>query len=94
MGVVDRVVFPLTHIRSEWFATIVIVTRVMGFPIVLDEIRNERVWAGRVVRRIGQCQDVLGLANGESLSTEVAAENRDELSSWLAIFVLTSVVFF
>ncbi|OGP73154.1 MAG: hypothetical protein A2V86_14720 [Deltaproteobacteria bacterium RBG_16_49_23] len=34
---------------------------------MLDETRDERVWAGGVVRRVGQHQDVLVRADGESL---------------------------
>ena len=50
-----------------------------------DKIVNERIRAGGVVRRIGQCQDVLILANGESLDLvelrvlEFLAEFRQEV---------------
>ena len=65
VGVVNRVVLPLAHIRSERLPAVRFV-RIVGLAIMLDEIRNERIRAGGVIRRIGQCQDVLVRADGES----------------------------
>jgi hypothetical protein len=46
---------------SLWLA------RVVGLAVMLDEVGNERVWAGGVVRRVGERQDVLVRADGEPL---------------------------
>ncbi len=52
VGVANRVVLSLAHIRRERLATVGL-ARVVGLAVVLDEVRDERVREGGVVRRVG-----------------------------------------
>jgi hypothetical protein len=52
VGVVNRVVLPLAHIRGEWLAPVVVLLGVVGFAELLNELSDERVGAGCVVGRI------------------------------------------
>ena len=52
VGVVDRVVLALAHIRSERLAAVWPV-RVVGLAVMLDEVGNKRIRAGGVIWRIG-----------------------------------------
>ena len=63
---VNRVSLALADIHSERLPAVRLV-RVVGLAVMLDEIGNERVRAGGVVWRIGQRQNVLVRADGESL---------------------------
>ncbi len=59
--------FSFTHIRSKWFPSIVITSRIIWLSIVLNEILNERIWASRIIRWVRQGQDIFIFTNGESL---------------------------
>ena len=67
VGAVHRISLSLAHIHRKWFPAIMIGSRVIRLPIVLNEILDKRVRTSGVIRRIGQYQDVLVLTNGESL---------------------------
>ena len=63
VGIVNWIVFSLAHIRCKGLAAVIICLRIIRLSIVLDEILNEWVRAGGVVRWIRQSQDVLVLTN-------------------------------
>jgi len=64
--VVDGMVFSLTDIRLEGLAMILLL-RIVGPPVVLDEFPNPRIGAGRVIRWIRKREDVFVLPDGETL---------------------------
>gem|GEM_PF-5438338 len=57
VGIVDRVVLALAYVSGERFAAVWL-ARVVGLAVLLDEVGNERIRAGGVVRRVGERQDV------------------------------------
>jgi len=59
--------FPRAYIRCKGLPPVIIRFRVIRLPVLFNEILNKRIGAGGVIRRIGQGQNVLVLANGESL---------------------------
>ena len=63
---VNRIGLSLANIHSKRFPAVGHI-RIIGSAILRYKILNERIRAGGIIRRIGQCQDVLVLANGESL---------------------------
>ena len=63
VSIVDRIVLPLAHVSRKWLASVVVIFRIVGLAIMLNEILDKRIRACCVVRRIGQCQDVFVLAN-------------------------------
>ena len=68
MRVVDGVVLPLAHIRCKRLAVVVVILglfRPLRLPLG-DEIGDPRVWAGSVIRRIAQVQNVLVAADGKA----------------------------
>ena len=65
VSVVDRIVLPFAYVRGKWFFAVGF-SWIVRLPVVLDEILNKWIRAGRVVRRIGQGQDVLVRTNRES----------------------------
>jgi len=67
VGGVDGVGLSRTGVAGERLATIVVGSRVVGLAVMLNKIRNPRVRAGGVVRRVGERQDVLVRADGEAL---------------------------
>ena len=67
VGHVDRVVLPRSHVEGERLAVIGLL-RVVGPAVMSDHVLEERVWADGEIRRIREGEDVLDLAQGESLS--------------------------
>ena len=66
MSIVNRVFLPLTHVRSKRLAMIVVRCFVVGRAVLADEILNEGIRAGGVIRRTGKRNDVLVLADGKA----------------------------
>ena len=58
--------FALANVGGEGFYAMGVRVPVIFRPEVGDEIRQERIRAGRVIRRVGQRQDVLVFADGKS----------------------------
>ena len=65
MGIVNRVVFSFAHVCCKWLP-MVLLLGVIRPTIMLDEVGQPRVWAGGVIRGIGEREDILILADREA----------------------------
>ena len=64
VGLVERIGLADAHIHGERLAMVGLVG-IVGLAVLFHELGEERIGAGRVVRRVGQAQDVLVLADGK-----------------------------
>ena len=67
MKLINRVIFPFTHIRCKWLTVIIIRLLIVRSSILLDELLDEGIRAGGVIWRIGEFNDVLIRADREAL---------------------------
>ena len=66
MSSIELICLSLAHVNGERLAMIRLV-RIVWLAVVLDEFTEKRIRAGGVVRRVGQCEDVLVLADRKAL---------------------------
>ena len=67
VGVVNGMVLALAHVRRERFAVVGLL-RIEGGAEAFDELAESRIRAGGVIGRVGQRENILVLANGETLN--------------------------
>ncbi len=65
VSIIHWVGLPFAHISRKGLSSIIISSWIIRLPVVLDKVFDEWIGASRVVRRVGQGQDVLVLTNGE-----------------------------
>ena len=63
---INGMVLVLFYISRERLS-VILLFRIVGAPVVLDEVSDPRIRAGGVKGRIGQRQDVFILADGKAL---------------------------
>lgn len=66
MGIIDWIIFPLAHIGREWLAAVIVCLWVVGLPVAPDEILDEWVGAGGIVRRVRKGKNVFVCTDGET----------------------------
>ncbi len=90
VGLVERVGFAHAHVHGEGLAAVRL-GRVVGPAVMGHEVGEPRVGAGGVIGRVGEAQDVLVRADGETLDLaelgvlQLLAQNAEEVLSALPV---------
>lgn len=66
MKFIHRIIFSFTHIRRVRLTMVVIHLLVIGGSILLNKLLNERIRTCRIIRRVGEGNDVLVRADWEA----------------------------
>src|SRR5690606_41507924 len=83
MGVVDRIVLPLTYVCRKGLSLIVVTRRIVGLAVVLNKVIDKGVGARRVIWGIGKGQYVLDRAVREAYF--ILPELKEILGRFLSV---------